>query len=137
MQFFLALRPWSVIFQGHVQSSVGGCVLCYQNALHAAVEEEAIDDVEARWDACKAHHSCGSELSWFGHKADGGHSGIAEREDTVMLGLGGNSEDVEDDEEGDTELKDVHLLGISGIFSAPSPGGIFGVRRVDPVERKL
>jgi hypothetical protein len=42
----------------------------------------------------------------------------------VMLGLGGNSEDedVEDDEEGDTELRDDHLLvvGISGMDdSAP------------------
>ena len=35
---------------------------------------------------------------------------MAEREDTVMLGLGGNSEDVEDDGEGDAKLRDDHLL---------------------------
>ena len=54
-----------------------------------------------------------------------------------MLGLGGNSEDVEDDGEGDTELRDDRLLGISGIFSAPSPGGNFEGRRVDPVWQRL
>ena len=60
----------------------------------------------------------------LGRKADGGPSGIAEREDTVMLGLGGNSEDVEDDGEGDTELRDDRLLGVSGIKISPtSPGG--------------
>lgn len=54
-----------------------------------------------------------------------------------MLGLGGNSEDVEDDGEGDTELRDDRLLAISSNFSAPSPGGIFEVRRIDPVWLKL
>ena len=42
----------------------------------------------------------------LGCKADGSPSGIAESEDIAMLGLGGNSEDVEDDREGDTELRD-------------------------------
>ena len=60
----------------------------------------------------------------------------SDREDIVMLGLGGNSEDVEDDGEGDTEFRDVQLLllllGNSGmVFSAPSPGGNFEGRRVD------
>ena len=58
----------------------------------------------------------------------------------VMLGLGGNSEDVEDDGEGDIELRDDRLLAvkISGmVFSAPSPGGNFEVRRVDAVRQKL
>ena len=53
-----------------------------------------------------------------------------------MLRLGGNSEDAEDDEEGDTELRGNHLLEISTI-SAPSPGRIFEGRRVDPVLQKL
>ena len=50
-----------------------------------------------------------------------------------MLGLGGNSEDVEDDGEGDTELREDRLLGISSTFSAPSPGAFFEGRRGDPV----
>ena len=55
-----------------------------------------------------------SEFSYLklGRKADGGPSGIAEREDIVMLGLVSNSEDVEDNREGDTELRDDRLLGI-------------------------
>ena len=94
-----------------------------------------MDDVEARLDVRKPRPSW-SELSYLklDRKADGGPSGIAEREDIVMLGLGGNSEDVEDDGEGDI---DDRLLGISGIFSLPSPGGIFEERRVDPVGQKL
>ena len=55
-----------------------------------------------------------------------------------MLGLGGTGKrkDVEDDRERDTELRDDHLLGITGIFSAPNPDGIFK-GRVDPVWQKL
>jgi hypothetical protein len=49
----------------------------------------------------------------------------------VMLGL-------EEDGEGDTELRDNRLLlGISGIFLAPGAGVIFEGRWVDPVWQKL
>jgi len=93
-----------------------------------------MDDVEIRWDACKARRSSCSELSYLrGRKAHGGPSGIAEREDMVMLGLGGSREDVEDDGERDTEFRDDRLLivGISGVaVSDPSLGDNFE-RRVD------
>ena len=50
-----------------------------------------------------------------------------------MLGLDGNSEDVEDDGEGDTKFRDDRLLGSSSTFSVPSPGDIFEY----PVKQKM
>lgn len=58
-----------------------------------------------------------------------------------MLGLGGNrdSDEVEDDGlgDGDTEVREGCLLGVPSTFSAPSPGGFFEGRQVDPVWQKL
>ena len=66
----------------------------------------------------------------------------------VMLGLGGSSEEADDDGEADTEFRDddrLFLFGISGIPSVvpvvppPSPGGgnFDDERRVDPARQKL
>jgi len=115
-------RPWSAISRGHgwSRSRVEGCVLCYHNK------------------RCSPHSSW-SELSYLrlGREVDGAPSGIAEREDTVIPSLELRSEEVEDDGEGDTKLRDDRLLGFSSTFSAPNPGGIFEDRWVDPVWQKL
>lgn len=85
-------------------------------ALLAAVLDEAKEDVEIRFDARAARRSsCASiESTFIPFEKDDGASGIADREETVTLGLGGDREDVEDDGEGETEVRDERLLGISG-----------------------
>ena len=74
--------------------------------------DEAIDEVDIRF----GERTGASVVSAFVDiRNEDGASGIADNDETVMLGLGGNSEDV--DEEGDgteTELSDERPLGTSG-----------------------
>lgn len=67
-----------------------------------------------------------------------GPSGIAEREDIVMLGLGGSKEEVDEEGDPDIELMDERLAFECRIsddpFSAPpTPGGSLDDRRAVPV----
>jgi hypothetical protein len=64
-----------------------------------------------------------------------GPSGIAEREDIVMLGLGGSKEEVDEEGDPDIELMDERLVfecGMSG-DPPPTPGGSLDDRRAVPV----
>lgn len=68
------------------------------------MEDEVMDDVDIRLDARPRRSSCCSELSILeGRKMDVGPSGMADNEETVMLGLGGKREDVDDEGEIDVE----------------------------------
>jgi len=81
--------------------------------------------------------SCWSELSYLGGRSVAvGPSGIAESEDTVMLGLGGSKEDVDEEGDPDIELTEERLtFGISGdaLSAPPTPGGSLDDRRALPV----
>ena len=67
-----------------------------------------MEDVEMRWDAREASRSsCWSSV--FPEVGEGA-SGIAESDDTVTLGLGGNSEEVDDEGEIERELREDLLV---------------------------
>ena len=55
----------------------------------------------------------------------------------MTLGLGGKSEDVDSEDDGEGDTKRLRDVGISSTFSTPSPGGIFEGRHADPVWQKL
>jgi len=87
--------------------------------LLAAVEEDVKDEMEVQCALRRARRSsfCVSEfevlLSYLGARsavAVEGLSGIAESEDTVMLGLGGSKEEVEEEGDPDIELTEERLL---------------------------
>jgi hypothetical protein len=84
--------------------------------LLAAVEEDVKDEMEVVCAVRRARRSSfwvsGLEASCRGGRSvvGTGPSGIAEREDTVMLGLGGSKEEVEEEGEPDIELTDERLL---------------------------
>ena len=72
--------------------------------------DEAVKDVEMQWDAWEAScSSCWSDNSVF-PVVEEGTSGIAESDDTVTLGLGGNSEEVDDEGEMERELREDLLV---------------------------
>jgi hypothetical protein len=69
-----------------------------------------MEDVEMRLDAREASRSsCWSDNSVF---PEMGASGIAESDDTVTLGLGGNSEEVDDEGEMERELIEDLLVAL-------------------------
>ena len=109
--------------------------------LLAAVEEDVIDEVEARFDeyVVVRRSSADSEPPLRGRREGARPSGMADKEDIVTLGLGGRSEEADDEGEGDMEIIDARLLldgeGTSGRFfsGGPTAGGILLDRSSEPV----
>lgn len=93
----------------------------------AAVDDEAIDDIEMRFAACAVRRSSGESVPpWRGGRSDDvrpGLSGIADSDDIVMLGLGGSSDEVDDEGDTDPEPIDARFVLAVGTSGSPVSGG--------------